>query len=186
MARIEEQQIFQDLGHISGNKGQSTRQFQWVFGEVKNDITNEYQSDFVEECSSDLCKSLGSSSSEEVDDAISSSLGWSSHNSPLYELSELMAQLPIKRGLSKYYQGKSESFGSLSNLTNIKDLAKKGNHRSRRSTKLLGQSQTLSAKRTIVKNKKSCLSSIARTSLFSSLGEMGALLDTISVQTHNF
>ncbi|PSS07389.1 B3 domain-containing protein [Actinidia chinensis var. chinensis] len=43
----------------------------------------------------------------------------------LYDLSELMAQLPIKRGLSKFYQGKSQSFTSLSRVASIQDLPKK-------------------------------------------------------------
>ncbi|KAJ8638626.1 hypothetical protein MRB53_012893 [Persea americana] len=48
-----------------------------------------------------------------------------SSDGPLYELSELMAHLPIKRGLSKHYQGKSQSFTSLSNVRCTEDLAKK-------------------------------------------------------------
>ncbi|KAH7565332.1 hypothetical protein JRO89_XS09G0189500 [Xanthoceras sorbifolium] len=59
----------------------------------------------------------------------SSSHSPSSSNSinsgPLYQLSELMAQLPIKRGLSRYYQGKSQSFTSLSRVMSTEDLAKK-------------------------------------------------------------
>ncbi|CAL9777594.1 unnamed protein product [Musa acuminata subsp. burmannicoides] len=46
-------------------------------------------------------------------------------NGPLYELSSLMEQLPIKRGLSKYYQGKSQSYTSLSVVSSIEDLPKK-------------------------------------------------------------
>ncbi|KAM7257140.1 hypothetical protein ACFE04_012881 [Oxalis oulophora] len=49
-----------------------------------------------------------------------------SSNGPLYQLSEaLMTHLPIKRGLSKYYQGKSQSFTSLESVKSIEDLAKK-------------------------------------------------------------
>ncbi|XVF74494.1 hypothetical protein PTKIN_Ptkin13bG0114900 [Pterospermum kingtungense] len=68
-----------------------------------------------------------SSSSDLVDDASSSTSNSSSTNSngPLYELSELMAQLPVKRGLSKYFQGKSRSFTSLSSVKGIEELAKK-------------------------------------------------------------
>ncbi|KAE8705864.1 Arginyl-tRNA synthetase, class Ic isoform 1 [Hibiscus syriacus] len=58
------------------------------------------------------------SSSDLVDDA-------SSCNGPLYELSDLMAQLPIRRGLSKHYQGKSQSFTSLARVMSIDDLPKK-------------------------------------------------------------
>lgn len=69
-----------------------------------------------------------SSSSDMVDDASSSpscSSPTSSNSGPLYELSELMAQLPIKRGLSKYFQGKSQSFTSFSRVKSTEDLAKK-------------------------------------------------------------
>ncbi|EYU21445.1 hypothetical protein ABFS82_09G111500 [Erythranthe guttata] len=57
-----------------------------------------------------------------ADDASSSS---SSPSNSSYDLSEIMAQLPIKRGLSKFYNGKSESFTSLSRVTSIEELAKK-------------------------------------------------------------
>ncbi|CAI9114229.1 OLC1v1014898C2 [Oldenlandia corymbosa var. corymbosa] len=36
-----------------------------------------------------------------------------------------MAQLPIKRGLSQFYNGKSDSFTCLSRVTSLEDLAKK-------------------------------------------------------------
>ncbi|XP_052876865.1 protein OXIDATIVE STRESS 3-like isoform X2 [Gossypium arboreum] len=68
-----------------------------------------------------------SSSSDLVDDASSSSTSILSTNckGPLYELSQLMAQLPIKRGLSKYFEGKSQSFTCLTSVKNIQDFAKK-------------------------------------------------------------
>uniref|UniRef100_J3LB23 Oxidative stress 3 n=1 Tax=Oryza brachyantha TaxID=4533 RepID=J3LB23_ORYBR len=44
---------------------------------------------------------------------------------PLYELSSLISQLPVRRGLSNYYQGKSQSFTSISDATCVQDLAKK-------------------------------------------------------------
>ncbi|XP_041002048.1 uncharacterized protein LOC121247704 [Juglans microcarpa x Juglans regia] len=69
-----------------------------------------------------------SSSSDMEDDASSpNSFSFSSAHSsgPLFELSELMAQLPIKRGLSKYFEGKSQSFTSLSRVMSLEDLAKK-------------------------------------------------------------
>ncbi|KDP33782.1 hypothetical protein JCGZ_07353 [Jatropha curcas] len=36
-----------------------------------------------------------------------------------------MTQLPIKRGLSKFYQGKSQSYTSLASVKDLEDLAKK-------------------------------------------------------------
>ncbi|XP_072995438.1 uncharacterized protein [Typha latifolia] len=77
-----------------------------------------------------------SSSSDLTEDATSSpnpppSLKMSSLPSrleskgPLYELSSLMEQLPVKKGLSNFYQGKSQSFTSLSDVKCVEDLAKK-------------------------------------------------------------
>ncbi|KAJ8425960.1 hypothetical protein Cgig2_033889 [Carnegiea gigantea] len=80
--------------------------------------------------SSDQSFSSSTLSSELMEDASSfssTSSSSSSSNGPLYQLSDLMAQLPIKRGLSKYYQGKSESFASLASVENLEDLAKREN-----------------------------------------------------------
>lgn len=64
--------------------------------------------------------SMGSSSSEFMEDEASSN----SCSGPLYEMSSLIAQLPVKRGLSKHFQGKSQSFTSLSDVRCLEDLAK--------------------------------------------------------------
>ncbi|KAG2712992.1 hypothetical protein I3760_04G153000 [Carya illinoinensis] len=75
-----------------------------------------------------------SSSTELIEDA-SSSTSYSSSsssslmNGPLYELSELMFHLPIKRGLSKHFQGKSQSFTSLASVKSLEDLAKRAPQR---------------------------------------------------------
>ncbi|KAL6652167.1 hypothetical protein ACP70R_011092 [Stipagrostis hirtigluma subsp. patula] len=65
---------------------------------------------------------LGStSSSDEVelaDDASSS--GSTGH----FEMASLMTQLPIKRGLSKFFDGKSQSFASLAAVAGLEDLPK--------------------------------------------------------------
>ncbi|XP_059432844.1 protein OXIDATIVE STRESS 3-like [Corylus avellana] len=74
-----------------------------------------------------------SSSLELVEDATSSTSSYSSSSSaasasasgPLFELSELMIHLPIKRGLSRYYEGKSQSFTSLASVKSLEDLLKK-------------------------------------------------------------
>ncbi|KAK4781219.1 hypothetical protein SAY87_017325 [Trapa incisa] len=63
------------------------------------------------------CPSSNSSSS--------ASLSNSHSQGPLYELSELMSQLPIKRGLSKYYDGRSQSYTSLASVKSLEDLQKK-------------------------------------------------------------
>uniref|UniRef100_A0ACD5Z2G3 Uncharacterized protein n=1 Tax=Avena sativa TaxID=4498 RepID=A0ACD5Z2G3_AVESA len=41
-----------------------------------------------------------------------------------FEMSALMTQLPIKRGLSKFFDGKSQSFASLAAVGSLEDLAK--------------------------------------------------------------
>ncbi|MCL7029187.1 hypothetical protein MKW94_005272 [Papaver nudicaule] len=78
--------------------------------------------------------SFGSNSSaEDLQDDASSSFEAVSpaaprlSRGPLYELSGLMNELPVKRGLSKHFQGKSQSFTSLSNVHALEDLAKREN-----------------------------------------------------------
>nr|XP_043617076.1 dual specificity tyrosine-phosphorylation-regulated kinase 1A-like [Erigeron canadensis] len=66
-----------------------------------------------------------SSTFETTDDASSSA---NSSGSSLYDLSDLMSHLPIKKGLSKFYHGKSDSFTSLARVTSIEDLPKKDNN----------------------------------------------------------
>ncbi|XP_058180901.1 protein OXIDATIVE STRESS 3-like [Rhododendron vialii] len=84
---------------------------------------------------------------DDDDDAASSSTSSCSSNStsstgPLCDLSELMAQLPIKRGLSKFYQGKSQSFTCLSRVKSIEDLPKKEANPYRTRRKLLKESKS--------------------------------------------
>lgn len=45
----------------------------------------------------------------------------------LYDLSSMKAQLPVKKGLSKYYDGKSQSFACMSEVRCLEDLRKKEN-----------------------------------------------------------
>lgn len=71
----------------------------------------------------DTCSSSSSSFDTPDDDASSSSAN--SSRSSLYDLSDLMSHLPIKRGLSKFYHGKSDSFTNLARVTSIEDLPKK-------------------------------------------------------------
>ncbi|CAI9276319.1 unnamed protein product [Lactuca saligna] len=75
------------------------------------------------------------SSDDESDDAFeesNSSSGSSpssndDHRSALGDMSDLLHQLPSKRGLSKHFQGKSQSFTSLANVMCLEDLAKPEN-----------------------------------------------------------
>ncbi|KAH7531133.1 hypothetical protein JRO89_XSUnG0015300 [Xanthoceras sorbifolium] len=43
---------------------------------------------------------------------------------PLDDMSSLTLQLPLKRGLSKFYRGKSKSYNCLSEVRCLEDLAK--------------------------------------------------------------
>ncbi|XP_077247008.1 protein OXIDATIVE STRESS 3 LIKE 2-like [Tasmannia lanceolata] len=69
-------------------------------------------SDFIEDATSSRSSCSSSPSSDQL------------ANGPLYEMSSLLEQLPFKRGLSKHFQGKSQSFTSLSNVSCLEDLAK--------------------------------------------------------------
>ncbi|XP_044959604.1 uncharacterized protein LOC123410731 [Hordeum vulgare subsp. vulgare] len=92
--------------------------------------------------SGSLCSSIMSSLTDDDDDAESSPVAGDPTSSsssspsdamqlegdgggPLYELSPLLAHLPVRTGLSKYYKGKSQSFTSLSDVKCLQDLAKK-------------------------------------------------------------
>ncbi|XP_057416704.1 protein OXIDATIVE STRESS 3-like [Lotus japonicus] len=105
---------------------------------VKDDDACESTS--IESVSEDSKNSVCSSSSSELADEeesssasnLSTSSSSSHSNGPLYELSELMSHLPLKRGLSKFYEGKAQSFSSLSRVQSLEDLSKKDrptNHR---------------------------------------------------------
>ncbi|CAL9099531.1 unnamed protein product [Musa textilis] len=62
--------------------------------------------------------------SDDVTASSPSSSPLSDFNGSLLDLSSIMAQLPIKRRLSKYFEGKSQSFRSLSDVRCTEDLAK--------------------------------------------------------------
>ena len=65
-------------------------------------------------------ESSAGSSSELDDDATSSSGAGSGR----FEMSGLMTQLPFKRGLSRFFDGRSQSFASLAAVGSLEDLAK--------------------------------------------------------------
>ncbi|KAK7399001.1 hypothetical protein VNO78_10176 [Psophocarpus tetragonolobus] len=93
-------------------------------------VNKEYVSDSTSSIGSisedSMCSSPSSELAEDVSSTSTSYLSTSSHsNGPLFELSELMNQLPIKRGLSMFYQGKAQSFSSLASVESIEDLPKK-------------------------------------------------------------
>ncbi|KAJ1272394.1 hypothetical protein BS78_06G198700 [Paspalum vaginatum] len=69
-------------------------------------------------CASDSSASSSSDGVDLADDASSS--GSSAH----FDMGSLMTQLPIKRGLSKFFDGKSQSFASLAAVGGLEDLPK--------------------------------------------------------------
>ncbi|KAE8658202.1 Arginyl-tRNA synthetase, class Ic isoform 1 [Hibiscus syriacus] len=125
--------------------------------------------------------------SDLVEEASSATSSLSSSNGPLYELSDLMAQLPIRRGLSKHYRGKSQSFTSLARVMSIEDVPKRvvnplNNRGNMKSCKSYGweldggqRSKSYSPKATI--SKKGCYS---RTFFMSSLGKTSSNNQVIS------
>ncbi|KAJ1387875.1 hypothetical protein SESBI_39573 [Sesbania bispinosa] len=116
------QQIFLEMNVKGIMDGDDTRKTNWM---VMEDGEDSSDSTSIGPISEDSINSMCSSSSSELtEDASSSS---SSHsNGSLYDLSELMNHLPIKRGLSMFYQGKAQSFTFLSRVQSIEDLPKKG------------------------------------------------------------
>lgn len=80
--------------------------------EQEEDIGSPSES---ESTSRNSAGSSASSSSELADDASSAD-----H----FEMTPLMTQLPFKRGLSRFFDGKSQSFASLAAVGSLEDLAK--------------------------------------------------------------
>ncbi|KAK6151861.1 hypothetical protein DH2020_014496 [Rehmannia glutinosa] len=104
-----------------------TRQVSWAAA-IKNDGKCESIESISINIDSEASSISSSLSVDLADDASSSSTSSTSSPSssgPLFELSQLLAQLPIKRGLSKYYNGKSQTFASLTSVKSVEDLSKK-------------------------------------------------------------
>ncbi|KAF5481938.1 hypothetical protein F2P56_002548 [Juglans regia] len=127
------------------------------------------------ESSTNSTNSVASSSSSELLEDASSSMSYSSSslltNGPLlHELSEIMVHLPIKRGLSKHYQRKSESFTSLASVKKLEDIGKREKLKSCKSYGggLDGHKSSTPPKAIISKK-------ISRGSFLSSLGKRGGL-----------
>ncbi|KAF3790051.1 hypothetical protein EJ110_NYTH17392 [Nymphaea thermarum] len=82
----------------------------------------EEESDFIED---ETCSS--SSSFSPPISASASSNQLAEGGGSLFEMSSIMAELPFKRGLSRHYDGKSQSFTSLADVKCLADLAKPEN-----------------------------------------------------------
>lgn len=147
----------------------------WMIMEGNDQATSSPSSSSSLEDSS-ATNGSSTSSSDLVDDASSTNSSSSnSNNGPLFELSELMAQLPIKRGLSKYYQGKSQSFTSLSRAMSIEDLAKKETPYRKKMKSCKSYGGGLDIKATISKKNSSARGSFSSLSC-SSAGKRGSFL----------
>lgn len=131
------------------------------------------------------------SSDDESDDAFddensssgsSPSSGDDHRSTALGDMSDLLHQLPSKRGLSKHFQGKSQSFTSLAKVMCLEDLAKPENpyNKKLKSCKsYVGLSKVLppptrSASSSKLFNKKA--SSRASCSSLSNIGRNGSFL----------
>eukprot|EP01018_Ginkgo_biloba_P002782 Gb_22739 [translate_table: standard] len=86
----------------------------------------------MDESDSESSSSISSISaaSDYLDDTVSCTSSDSSSSEmdgPLYDMNSLKSQLPFKRGLSKFFGGKSQSFTSLTDVKCLDDLAKPEN-----------------------------------------------------------
>ncbi|PIA27654.1 hypothetical protein AQUCO_07600074v1 [Aquilegia coerulea] len=92
----------------------------------------------------DCCSSssIGRNSDSDGDDDDDDGEVQSSFKSPLDTLDALQEVLPIKRGISKFYSGKSKSFTSLADASSasIKEIAKPDNAYTRKRKNLLATS----------------------------------------------
>ncbi|KAH0666473.1 hypothetical protein KY285_027679 [Solanum tuberosum] len=126
-------EMFKDKWFQCGNNLENKNCCSWMINEGDNN--NSPSSSSIGESSSTISSLNCNSSLETMDDASSDGV--------LSDLSTLMAQLPIKKGLSEYYDGKSESFTCLGRVTSLEDLPKKENRCNRKMKKSLYKSYTL-------------------------------------------
>ncbi|CAL5215087.1 unnamed protein product [Lathyrus oleraceus] len=142
----------------------------WVDKDDDDDVNGSISNGYLTEES--MCSYFSSSEMDDDDQEVSSSstssLSSSSSsnlNGPLYELSELMNHLPMKSGLSMFYQGKAQSFGSLARVENIEDLPKKEKPNYRNKVKSCKTFGLCTPKATIAKKSSRgfCLSVISST-----------------------
>ncbi|KAM0950215.1 hypothetical protein DsansV1_C04g0039071 [Dioscorea sansibarensis] len=80
-------------------------------------------SNFMEDSTTTTSSPSSSSSSSSLH-SLSCDKPEEEEEGPLFHMSSLMALLPLKRGLSNHFQGKSKSFTSLCNARSLEDLVK--------------------------------------------------------------
>lgn len=83
------------------------------------------------------CDNCSSSSIDDDDETSGDMEVESKLKGPLDSMAELEDSLPIKRGLSNFFSGKSKSFTCLSDVASVKDLAKPENPYNKRRRNLL-------------------------------------------------
>jgi len=117
-----------DKGKMIGIMGHEVEVIDSISSECSSGVSSvgSFEYDLLEDevNSSDFSPNSPPPSSSSL---ASNSSGERASTSPLHDLSSLMHQLPLKRGLSKYFQGKSQSFTSLSKVMSLEDLAKPEN-----------------------------------------------------------
>ncbi|XP_009346344.1 uncharacterized protein LOC103938069 isoform X1 [Pyrus x bretschneideri] len=126
MGAGSDEQMLQGGSSITNYDNYTKREDSWVMEGDHDDHDDMYDTTSL----TSISNRSSTSSSDLVDDASSPSTSSScsssfhSHGS-LLDLTDLMTQLPINRGLSKYFEGKCQSFTCLSKVKSIQDLAKK-------------------------------------------------------------
>ncbi|KAF1002279.1 hypothetical protein AG4045_003271 [Apium graveolens] len=110
---------------FSSDLKEKDKSFVIMEGEIydANNSRNESTSSSSTSIGEDSSALNGSLTSLDTEDDASSASANSSGS--LCDLTDLVPQLPIKKGLSKFYQGKSQSYTSLSRVKSIEDLPKK-------------------------------------------------------------
>ncbi|CAM6126523.1 unnamed protein product [Calypogeia fissa] len=83
--------------------------------------------------------SLSGDGSFEVSSSGDMEVESSLRSGPLHHMSELEASLPIKRGLSRFWNGKAKSFSSLADVSSIEELAKPDNPYAKRRRTTFGE-----------------------------------------------
>ncbi|KAL6602849.1 hypothetical protein ACP70R_043210 [Stipagrostis hirtigluma subsp. patula] len=132
-------------GTVATGSLSSSSMFSWASGltddgDVEDDATSSPPAPGRRVSSSSL-SSLTSTESDTMQ------TGGGAGGGPLYELSMMLDHLPaLRTGLSKYYQGRSQSFTSLADVSCVEDLAKKTTPYIRRKKASRGCAATLGAK----------------------------------------
>ncbi|CAO2813371.1 unnamed protein product [Amaranthus hypochondriacus] len=167
--------------------GQGTNDHHHHHNKLQNMMGGDNENDAYEDISeSSLSSSIEDSSnskelsSSDLDDDASSSSSSSprASNGPLFELSQLMDQLPIKKGLSKHYKGKSQSFTTLAKVTSLEDLAKKESPYQRRLKACRSYGGCLNNFRSYYNSPKTRISKKVSKGSLSCLGRKGSFITT--------